>query len=186
MVHVCSSGKPEVVLFGDGVTLLPPFSLTAGPDLIVTAREGQQECTLTLTEMGGKPKKQRCSLKLADVLVRCTQMGGTYPDVVDLLRQAADGKNLDAKFVVDGLPRVVPWNNSRPRRWGSKQTCVPGSAWDATAREAPPRVFDLGKSGDRATTLRPFWGQFPWRPAQHTRTSFTARGARLFSCLAVK
>jgi flagellar basal body P-ring protein FlgI len=111
LVHITSSGRPEVVLFGESIQLVPPFSLSAGPDLIVTAQEGETECTITLLSgVDTKTEKQRCSLNLSDLIQRCTAMGGSYPDVVDLLRQAADGHNLDAKFVVDGLPRIIPWS----------------------------------------------------------------------------
>ncbi len=111
MVHVATTGKPEIVLFGEGQSLLGPFSLNAGPDLVVTAQEGQADCTITRTEVGAQPVKQRCSLQLGEVIVRLSQMGATYPDVADLLRQAANGKNISGKFVVDGLPRLIPWSD---------------------------------------------------------------------------
>jgi hypothetical protein len=109
LVQVATTGKPEIVLFGEGQALLAPFILQAGPDLILTAREGQSECTITRTEVGGKTIKQRCSLQLGDIVACATRLGATYPDVVDLLRQAAAGKNISGAFVVDGLPRVASW-----------------------------------------------------------------------------
>lgn len=111
LIHVATTGRPEIVLFGNGHELIPPFSVTVGADLILTAREGQKECTLTRTEPGGKTEKQSCSLQVSEVINRASQMGANYADIVDLLRQAFHGKNTSGQFVVDGLPRVVPWSD---------------------------------------------------------------------------
>ena len=97
------------MLFGKGHVLQTPFSLTVGPELVVAAREGETECTISMTESGGKVTRRRCSCKLSEVLARCTEMGASYADVVDLLRQASSGHNLNSKLVVDGMPRVIPW-----------------------------------------------------------------------------
>lgn len=110
MVHLSTTGKPEIVLFGKGHVLQTPFSLTVGPELVVTARDGDPDCTISMTEADGKVVKQRCSCQLKDVLARCTEMGATYADVVDLLRQASNGHNLNNKLIVDGMPRIVPWS----------------------------------------------------------------------------
>jgi len=109
LVHLSTTGKPEVVLFGKGHAMLAPFSLTAGPELIITAREGETECTISMTEVGGKVTKRRCSCELGEVLARCTEMGASYADLVDLLRQASNGHNLSAKLVIDGMPRLISW-----------------------------------------------------------------------------
>jgi flagellar basal body P-ring protein FlgI len=109
LIHVATTGKPEIVLFGSSQELIPPFSLAVGPELVLTARDGQKECTLTRTEPGGKTEKQQSPLQLNEVINRSAQMGASYADVVDMLRQAFNGKNLSGQFVVDGLPRVIPW-----------------------------------------------------------------------------
>lgn len=109
LVHLSTTGKPEVVLFGKGHAMIAPFSLTAGPELIITAREGDGDCTISMTEVGGKITKRRCSFELGEILVRCTEMGASYADLVDLLRQASNGHNLSSKLVIDGMPRLIPW-----------------------------------------------------------------------------
>jgi len=109
LVHLSTTGKPEVVLFGKGHTMLAPFSLTAGPELVVTARDGETECMISLTDVGGKVTKRRSSCDLGEILVRCTDMGASYADLVDLLKQASNGHNLNAKMVIDGMPRLIPW-----------------------------------------------------------------------------
>ncbi|MFT3882266.1 MAG: hypothetical protein QM703_21770 [Gemmatales bacterium] len=108
LVHLSTTGKPEVVIFGKGHAMLAPFSLTAGPELVVTAREGENDCTISMT-VNGKTTKRRCGCELGEVLARCTEMGASYADLVDLLRQASNGHNLSAKLVIDGMPRLTPW-----------------------------------------------------------------------------
>lgn len=111
MVHISTMGKPEVVMFGKGQTLLAPFSLIVGPELVIASREGESECLISLTEAGGKVVKRRCSTNLSEVVARCADMGASYADIVDLLRQASNGHNLSAKLVVDGMPRLIPWTD---------------------------------------------------------------------------
>lgn len=110
MLHVSTTGKPEIVFFGKGHALLAPCSLTAGPELVVTLREGETECTVSLTEVGGKVVKRRCQANLPAVLTQCMQLGASYADVVDFLKQASMGHNLECNLVVDGMPRLIPWS----------------------------------------------------------------------------
>ncbi len=110
MVHIATTGKAEVVLFGKGHVLQAPFSLAVGPELIISAREGDTECIISHTETGGKVTKRRCGCELSEVLAKCTEMGASYADVIDLLREASNGHNLSVKLVVDGMPRLIPWN----------------------------------------------------------------------------
>lgn len=109
MVHISTTGKPEVVLFGKGQTILAPFSLVVGPELVVTSRDGEKDCTITMSDVGGKVVKRRCSNSVSEVVARCADMGASYADIVDLLRQASNGHNLSSKLVVDGMPRLIPW-----------------------------------------------------------------------------
>jgi len=110
LVHLATSGKPEIVIFGKGHAMLAPFSLTVGPELVISAREGENECTISVTQTGGKVIKRRCSCELAEVLAHCTEMGASYADLVDMLRSASNGHNLSATLVIDGMPRLIPWN----------------------------------------------------------------------------
>ncbi|HYT89413.1 MAG TPA: hypothetical protein VEL76_11965, partial [Gemmataceae bacterium] len=52
--------------------------------------------------------RKQCSLKLEDVLRKMAELGGAYPDAVELLRQADRRKCLTAPVVVDATPIMVP------------------------------------------------------------------------------
>ncbi|MFO0815150.1 MAG: flagellar basal body P-ring protein FlgI [Gemmatales bacterium] len=110
VVHIATSGKPEIVLFGKGHVLMSPFSITVGPELVISARDGENECTISAMDANGKTVKRRCSTALGDVLARCSESGASYADLVDMLRQASNGHNLNSKLVVDAMPRIVPWS----------------------------------------------------------------------------
>jgi hypothetical protein len=110
LVHLLSGGRAEVVLFGDSPKLLPPFSLTAGPSLTVTARAGDTVATVSRfsARSGGQPTHAQCSLAVADVLRTMADVGGTYSDAADMLQKARDRKALGCKLAMDALPRAVP------------------------------------------------------------------------------
>ena len=81
-----------------------------GPELVISARDGENECTISAMDANGKTVKRRCSTALGDVLARCSESGASYADLVDMLRQASNGHNLSSKLVVNAMPRIVPWS----------------------------------------------------------------------------
>jgi flagellar basal body P-ring protein FlgI len=109
-VHISTTGQPEIVIFGKGHELMTPFSITVGPEIVVAAREGDTECTISAVDANGKMAKRRCSLGMNEVLARCAESGASYADLVDLLRQASNNHCLSSKLVVDAMPRLIPWS----------------------------------------------------------------------------
>jgi flagellar basal body P-ring protein FlgI len=107
LVHLLREGRAEVVLFGEAPKLVPPFSLTAGPSLTVTARPGDTLATVSRFSAGA-PAHVQCSLGVADVLRKMAELGATYSDAADLLQKADDRKALSCKLALDALPRAVP------------------------------------------------------------------------------
>lgn len=108
LVHISSSRRAEVVLFGEEVYLEPPFSFQAGPEFTVTASAEDDKCTLRrFSAQDGVSPPRQCSLKLSDVLHRLAEMGGSYPEVVDLLRRADGCHCLSCRLAVDALPEAA-------------------------------------------------------------------------------
>jgi hypothetical protein len=106
MVHVSSTRRAEVVLFGQEPRLVPPFRLLAGGEFTVTAEADDDRCAVSRYVMqAGKVYRHACSFRLEDVLRTMADLGGQYPDVVDLLHNAADRKRLTCEVKVDALPR---------------------------------------------------------------------------------
>src|SRR5262249_14159718 len=105
-VHVSTSRRAEVALFGEDPFLVPPFSFRAGEFTVTTAREDQR-CTLSRLSVQHGIRRRQCSLKLDDVLQNLADLGATYPEVVEFLRQAGSYRCLSCPVVIDALPQAV-------------------------------------------------------------------------------
>ena len=86
LVHVSTTRRAEIVLFGEEPTLKPPFSFLAG-QFAVTATDDDR-CTVSRFPPQRRRAAKQCSLKLEDLLRTMADMGGTYPEALELLQQA--------------------------------------------------------------------------------------------------
>jgi hypothetical protein len=106
MVHLTTQRRAEIVLF-DAPQLRPPFSFATG-DFVVSAAALDDRCIISLIQTGADmPVRKPASLALADIIRTMANMGGTYPDVVDLLQQAHKDKTLSGALRVDALPQGI-------------------------------------------------------------------------------
>lgn len=106
LVHLSRSRRAEVVLFGEEVSLVPPFSILTG-EFTVTAGRDDTRCTISRLSAHRSVSRRQCSLRLEEVLRTLADMGGAYPDVDELLRQAEKCEALTCKLAVDALPRPL-------------------------------------------------------------------------------
>lgn len=107
MIHVSSSRRAEIVVFGEDAMLQPPFAFRAG-DFNVTAGDNDDRCTIGLfSPSEGKALRRQCSLKIEDVLRTLADMGGMYPEAVEVLRQAHLCECLSCRLEADALPQAV-------------------------------------------------------------------------------
>jgi hypothetical protein len=102
LVHLATTSRAEVVIFGEEPVMIPPFPILAG-EFTVTANKGDDRCTVTHVSLrSGKTQKQ-CPLKLESVIRTMAGMGALYPDVVELLRQADKLHCLSCQVAVDAI-----------------------------------------------------------------------------------
>jgi hypothetical protein len=106
LVHLCSSRRAEVVLFGEDAFLNPPFTLQAD-GFNVTAGDGDPQCTLACYAPHQPPQHRQCSLKVEDVLRTLADMGATYAEVVEVLRQARGCQCVTCAVEADALPQAT-------------------------------------------------------------------------------
>jgi hypothetical protein len=104
LVHVSSSCRAEVVLFGKPAELLPEFSLMAG-EFIVTAGADDRHCWVSRIPLQGRKARKQCSLRLEDVLRTVADLGGAYPEVLELLQQAQSSQCLNCPVRCDAVPK---------------------------------------------------------------------------------
>src|SRR5581483_8120975 len=108
-IHVSAAKRPEIVLFGAPPALVPPFSILVGPEFTLTAQSGDTQCTLRRFTLQGKDDKKvrKCSLQVADVLRKLSELNGDYADAVELLRQAESCRSLSCAVKIGALPRAT-------------------------------------------------------------------------------
>jgi hypothetical protein len=104
LVHVSTSHRAEIVLFGTEPTLQPPFAFHTA-DFTITAVAEDEYCTVNRYPVASGPMKKQCkSLRVAEVLQAMAELGGTYPEVVELLDQANRCQCLSCRLRFDALP----------------------------------------------------------------------------------
>lgn len=130
MVHVARTRRAEVVLFGADQRLATPLALEAGKSILVTA--GETETVVVSRFSPDQPdQKRQVSNKLDEVLRAVVDLGGTYPDVVEMLEQARSSRALRSRFEVDALPL------------GGRDYARGETSESVSATEPPPSRFEV-------------------------------------------
>jgi hypothetical protein len=107
LVHISSTRRPEIVVFGEEPMLRPEFGLQAG-EFVVTATKDENVCHISRIGMRGPRLHRSCSLEVTKVLHTLADMGCMYPEAVALLQQASLGNVLSCRLRCDALPQAVP------------------------------------------------------------------------------
>jgi Flagellar P-ring protein/HEAT repeats len=105
LIHVTNSHRPEIVLFGAEHHLTLPAVLDAGPRILVNGLSGKE---ITISRFSpGEPTQQRVvSTNVNDVIRAVVDLGGDYPDVVQMLRQAKETGALRSRYAENALPEM--------------------------------------------------------------------------------
>ncbi|MEM9657155.1 MAG: HEAT repeat domain-containing protein, partial [Planctomycetota bacterium] len=103
MIHVTSSHRSELVLFGKDHRLKLPLVLDAGKRIMVNGLSGGE---ITVSRFApGEETQQRVVSTNVDAVVRAVvELGGQYPDVVQMLQEANEAGALSSRFRVNALP----------------------------------------------------------------------------------
>ena len=105
MIHVTRSRRPEIVLFGEDQKFKAPLSLEAGPQIMVNSM-GKDQIAISRFNVGRPDQKRIVSLQVGEVIRAVVELGGTYPDVVQMLQHAKATKSLPSRFEIDALPQA--------------------------------------------------------------------------------
>jgi flagellar basal body P-ring protein FlgI len=103
MVHVTTNHHAEVVLFGQRQQIRPPFALNAG-NLIMVTSVNDTEVAVSKFAPQEADQKRTVSTRLDDIIRAVVELGGTYPDVVQMLQEAKGINALEGRFEVDAVP----------------------------------------------------------------------------------
>jgi len=85
-VNFTVAKRAEIILFGNDIRLIAPVRISAGGEFFITADAGDELCFISRIGVRGE-QRQASSLKLREVLRKLVELGGQYPDAVELLRK---------------------------------------------------------------------------------------------------
>jgi hypothetical protein len=105
MIHVTTSFRPEVVLFGDDQRLDTPVVLDAGPRVMINA-QGPDHVVVSRFAEDGSVTERVVSSRIDDMIRAAADVGATYADVMQALVQAKTKRCLPGRLEVDALPRT--------------------------------------------------------------------------------
>ncbi len=106
-VNYAMTKRAEIILFGQDIHLVAPVRIRVGEEFVVTADAGDDRCFLSRITQEGE-QRQTCSVRLDDVLRRLVELGGQYPDAIDLLRKLDDQQGLNCPVQVLTPPQALP------------------------------------------------------------------------------
>lgn len=153
MVHYTTQKYPEIVLFGTDIFLRQPFALDAGATIYVNGQTQGGVVVSNLANPTGIDERRWVSNRLDEIIRAVVELGGTYPDVVRMLRQADRDGVLSCRLEIDCLP--APNREYRQSGGDSEQEYVeeekPKTFWE---RMNPKNIFpsnsDKKTSNDRS------------------------------------
>lgn len=106
VVHLSTSKRAEVVLFGETPALRPPFSILAG-EFTISAAKMDGHCIVSRFPLKSAPARKQCGLELEEIIRAMAELGGHYPEVIAMLQQAGTCGSLNCRVRVDALPQAT-------------------------------------------------------------------------------
>jgi hypothetical protein len=95
------------VLFGNDIHLIRPFVIDAGPTIFINGNNASSEITIKKFAIKADQLDESRTVNsnnLDDVIRAVVDIGGTYPDIVQMLCQADQKKCLSCPLKIDCLP----------------------------------------------------------------------------------
>ena len=105
MIHVTHNRLPEIVLFGRDQNFVSPMSVNAGNQIMVNGTS-PGEITVSKFAVREADQKRVVSTRVDEVIRAVAELGGTYPDVVQMLQEAKAAGALPSRFEIDALPEA--------------------------------------------------------------------------------
>ncbi|MDO4857523.1 MAG: flagellar basal body P-ring protein FlgI [Thermoguttaceae bacterium] len=115
MLHVTKSIRAEIVLFGEDQKFKHPLLVEAANNVIVRSNS-PDEIAVSRFEPDKPDQKRIVSSNVAEVIRALSDVGATYPDVLEVLQAAIEQNALDTSFRIDARPstgRVDPYEQRR-------------------------------------------------------------------------
>src|SRR5262249_54047008 len=88
MIHVTRSFRPEVVLFGQDIALAQPFLIEAGRNIRINGPP-EGPVIVSFAAADAPSQTRQVTPRVEEIIRTVAELGGTYPDIVQMLQQAA-------------------------------------------------------------------------------------------------
>ncbi len=105
MIHLTRTRLPEIVLFGGDQRFRGEMALEAGNQILVTSTK-PGEVSVAKFAVHEADQKRLVSDRVDEVIRAVVELGGTYPDIVQVLQEAKAKGALDTRLEVDALPKA--------------------------------------------------------------------------------
>jgi flagellar basal body P-ring protein FlgI len=138
MIHVTYNRLPEIVLFGKDQHILTPLSVNAGNQIMVNSNAAG-EIAVSKYVVGEADQKRTVSTSVDQVIRAVVELGGTYPDVVQMLQEAKAAGVLAGRFEVDAVPQPARTYERVASEEGDAKDAKPNSK--ETPNSATPDLF---------------------------------------------
>jgi flagellar basal body P-ring protein FlgI len=138
MIHVTHNRRPEVVLFGRDQRFLTPLAANAGHHIMVTSIS-PEEIAVSKFSVNQADQKRVVSTRVDEVIRAIVELGGAYPDVVQVLQEAKAANALSSRFKVDALPE--PGRTYERVSQGDAGHATPADASSTTPTPLVPDLF---------------------------------------------
>jgi flagellar basal body P-ring protein FlgI len=110
LVHVSTTKRAEILLFGSVPNLQAPFRIPLG-EFTLTATEEDQKCTISRIPLGKDKAYLQCPMTVDGVVRSMSDLGATYPEIVSMLRTLVELERLKCPIRVDALPAMPDVND---------------------------------------------------------------------------
>jgi flagellar basal body P-ring protein FlgI len=104
-IYFSTSKRAQVVLFGRNIVLAPDVRMIVGDFTVV--QEKNQILVKRITIQNEQPQPRICSNRVDEVLIALTDLGATYPDIVEFLRKTNDREYTNCPIVNWTTPDVM-------------------------------------------------------------------------------
>lgn len=102
IIHFARSRGPEIVLFGNDHLLDEKFLYRKGEWVI--RGTGSNTVKVSRFSIGSDAKHEICTNRLEDVVRAVDRLGGSYRDLLDLVKEAKDTNRINSRLVINAVP----------------------------------------------------------------------------------
>ena len=105
MLHITKSYRAEIVLFGENQQFKHPFTME-GANGIVVRSTSPTEMVVSRFAVNKADQRRTVPMNVESVIRALSDVGATYPDVIEILQGAIEQNALDTTFKIDAIPMV--------------------------------------------------------------------------------